>query len=71
MTYATIGGKKYPVEIKNGVRYINGLTVDAFFKTLSPKELAHAAIVGQKFIESNGDKSPQKMFNELHQSDNN
>ena len=29
-----IDGKEYPCEVKNGVRYINGMTVDEFYNTL-------------------------------------
>lgn len=71
MKNVTIAGKKYPVETKNGVRYINNLPVDEFLKTLSLNDLANAAIVGIEYIRSRGNKSPQRMFNELHQSENN
>lgn len=68
---ATIGGIKYTVEVKNGVRYIDGKTVDEFLKGLPITTLAECAIVGYNVVKSRGTKSPQKMFNELHQSKNN
>lgn len=71
MKTVTIAGKKYLVETKNGIRYINGMTVDNFINTLSIDDKCDAALVGIEYIKSRGTKSPQKMFNELHQSKNN
>lgn len=79
-----IAGKKYDCEVRNGVRYINNMTVDNFIKTLSFEEVLQAAVVGKAVIEDiattrimkakrkiHEKRSPQRMFNELHQAKNN
>ena len=40
-------GQEYPVEIKNGVRYVNGLTVGEFIKTLPLDQLQEAHDYGK------------------------
>jgi hypothetical protein len=75
MPAITIAGKKYTVEIRNGERYIMGLTVNDFIDTLTFNEKLDCAITGQMIVEDivKGRKvrSPQRIINELHQKKNN
>ncbi len=66
----TIAGKVHDVEIKNGIPYIDGKRFDDFVNSLTLEEKLQAAIVGKNILED-PTKSPQKMFNELHQEKNN
>jgi hypothetical protein len=72
----TISGKHYNVEIVNGEPYINNMSIPEFMKTLTPAELMDTAVVGSHVVDDTinnvkNKRSPQKMFNELHQSKNN
>jgi len=71
-----IGGKPIECEVKNGVPYIDGKTVDEFMKTLTPEQIMQFAVVGKAVVEDKIDgvgkpRSPQKMLNEFHQAKNN
>lgn len=50
MNTVTIAGKEYPVEIREGERYINGQTVDKFLETLPFEDLAHFMELGYRLI---------------------
>ena len=41
-----ICGKKHAVEVRNGIRYIDDMTVDEFLKTLDPLTIIDFANVG-------------------------
>ena len=45
-----INGKKYPVEVRNGERFIDGQPVEEFIKTLDADTLSRAARVGEMAI---------------------
>lgn len=46
-----IGGKEYPCKVVDGVRYINGLTVNDFFNTLDIDTIINLAKIGEAAIE--------------------
>lgn len=46
-----IGGQNYEVEVKNGIRYIDGKTVDEFLETLDTETLLKASRVGKMAID--------------------
>lgn len=42
----TIAGQEYDCEVKDGIRYIDGKTVDVFMQSLTVSNLCNLAIVG-------------------------
>ena len=66
---ATIAGKKYPCEVRNGIQYIDGKTVDEFMDTLPADVLMDMARVGAGFIDAKKEGrnfSPQEAANDIH-----
>jgi hypothetical protein len=65
-----INGKKYKVEVVNGQRYIDGMTVEAFVDQLDKITQIELAEVGQQAIidEKKGTKNGgyQKMMDRNH-----
>ncbi len=51
MKKVTIGKKEYEVEIKEGISYIDGQTVDKFIKKLSKDDILRMAKVGRIVID--------------------
>lgn len=63
-----IGQSTYPCEVRDGVRYVNGMTVDDFIDTLPVDELVIVAKLGKAIFEGTPIKSPQAYCNEIHQA---
>lgn len=68
----TISGKTYPCEVKKGIRYVNGLTIENFIKTLNTSQINEMATVGKQAIDNekigSSKFSLQNMANDLHSS---
>lgn len=70
-------GVEYKCSVVDGVRYINGLSVNDWIDELSPRDLQDFAVVGQRVMQDmkNGVNTPhgalQEMLNERHSSRNN
>lgn len=45
-----IGGKTYPCEVKDGVRLIDGKTIEEFFNTLTRDEVHDLAVIGRRAL---------------------
>lgn len=69
MSTITISGKTYNVEIKNGIRFIDGKNIDDFINSLPLESVIEMAKVGHATLK--GENNPQKMANELHQMKHN
>ena len=48
-----VNGNTYNVEVRNGQRYIDGMTVEEFTATLDSITVAELAAVGQRDMRSN------------------
>ncbi len=60
-TYITINGKKYPVRVIAGIRYINDKTIDEFLEGLDPITICELAEVGyQAVIDEKRGTKPRK-----------
>ena len=59
-----IGSKIYSVEVKNGVRYIDGKTIDEFIATLNEDDMKKMAFVGAMALkdEIQGIKVPKGKY---------
>lgn len=59
-----IAGEKYSVEVVNGERFIDGMAIDVFMATQSPKVVAALATVGAVALkdETDGIKPPYKKY---------
>lgn len=70
-----LAGKDYKVKVVNGVRYIDGKTVDDFIKTVDTQTFLDLAELGKKALDDevneNKSSSYQGFMNEKHQSRNN
>ena len=70
-----VNGNTYNVEVRNGQRYIDGMTVEEFTATLDSITVAELAAVGQRAIvdEKKGTKNGgyQKMMDRFHITKNN
>lgn len=65
---ATISGRTYDVEVRDGIRYIDGVTVDEFHKRLSESEIRDLARVGAEAVDAEREGkpySPQARINEI------
>lgn len=65
-----INGKEVDVAVINGVRYIDGKTVEDYMKTMDESTLLDYMQVGMAVAQDAGkdkQRSPQAMMNELHQ----
>lgn len=65
---ATISGRTYDVEVRNGIRYINGVTVDEFCRGLSQSELFDLARIGKESVDAEREGKPydpQSRLNEI------
>lgn len=51
---AFLFGKEVEYEVRDGVRYINGMTVSEFSKTLTPEERKKAFLTGLAAIKAEG-----------------
>lgn len=73
-TTVVIGGKKHIAEIRDGVQYIDGMTVDKFMDTLDPLTLIDFMNVGIAHVHDvvDGKKSHnyQGMMDHFHRSRN-
>lgn len=70
MSTIQIGGKKYPCEVKNGIRYVDGKTVDEFMSTLSFNELLDLAMLGKKVSKGLKSGSPQATLHAIEYGKN-
>ena len=70
-----LNGKIYRVDVENGIRYIDGKTLDQFVETLDAVSLVDCAKVGiqvvRDILEDNHEKTYQQVSNELYQERNN
>lgn len=59
-----IDSKTYDVEVRDGERYIDGVTVEEFMKRLTPDQMVRAARVGVMALkdERDGVKSPKGKY---------
>jgi hypothetical protein len=65
----SIGDKNYDCEVIDGVRYIDGKTVDEFYNTLPVEEIIKLAMVGVAAIENEKKRipiSPTGIYNNLN-----
>lgn len=65
---ATISGRTYDVEVRNGIRYIDGVTVDEFTRRLSQSELLYLALIGAEAVDAEREckpYNPQSRLNEI------
>ena len=69
MSTITISGKTYNIEIKNGIKYVDGKNIDNFINSLPLESIIEMAKVGHATLK--GESSPQQMANELHQMKHN
>ena len=51
MKKVQIGSKFYDAEVKKGIRYIDGKTVDEFARTLNKADIAKMVTVGKMAVE--------------------
>jgi hypothetical protein len=49
-TTIVISGKKHEVEIRDGVRYVDGMTIDKFIDSVDPLTLIDLANVGKAHV---------------------
>ncbi len=71
MNKVKLNGKEYEVEVRNGVRYIDGKDIDTFLKFCNPYEMIDLIILGKSIVEGENIESPQKFVNKLNQKRNN
>lgn len=63
---AFLFGKEVEYEVRDGVRYINGMTVSEFSKTLTPEERKKAFLVGLAAIKA---EKKDEEFSEIEMYD--
>lgn len=64
----SIGGKTYECEVIDGIRYVDGKTIDEFMDTISIEDVMNLAIVGS----SAGTKvSPRELLKTIEKNTQN
>lgn len=62
----TIGGKTYECEVIDGIRYVDGKTIDEFMRTLPIEDIINVAMAGASV---NTRVSPRKLLKEIEKNE--